>query len=81
MWIDVNDRLPDTFTNVVVRTVDGFAIALLDFNNRFQVQHDALDIQAIDDDDNDYEGEFFIELLDKVTHWMYIPQIPKGDSK
>ena len=80
-WISVKDRLPDKDGHYLVHkdlwgdryvaTVwfakDGRKVSRYDFENRWKnVWYD-------------YDSEYGNVILDNVTHWMPLPQPPKGE--
>ena len=81
-WISVKDRLPKKDGN--------YLVAKKSFNNRIQqdVLHFAKDGRKVDQNDfyrewknvwYYYDSEWGHITIDSVSHWMPLPEAPKGE--
>ena len=75
-WINVNDRLPEKYQKVFVADIYNgeiyyFAAAYYLDKNCFSAETDGLEASNCD-------GGASIYLDMEVTHWMPLPEAPKG---
>lgn len=76
-WISVDDRMPDDGT-YLAHTANGTHIKILDYAKDLHKIH-KFDFKKGDSGFYGCDSEYGYYKLDDVTHWMPLPEPPKGE--